>query len=411
MGTSNKKTIWHQPWGFAEGFTIAAGLYAVGLLIEYCIGSQSAPTPQWPANIVVGVLVILLLLFIHFAFGKNMLVKWLSGIPASISAITLFALQALIMGLVPEDILKSTIGSYLGFDHLRTSWPFLLSSFFLLTTLGLTAIKRFTPFTNHNFGFVLSHAGLWITIFSASLGSSDLIRLQINTFEGKTTNFGYNENGKAYLVPFEITLHNFSIDEFPSKLVVVDAITNKAVDDNKNNFFLSEKGAVRNMLGYKLVVDKYYHQAFWTDSVYETSTDSFAAPAALISVYDKNNQFLISGWVSCGSYGQKPAILPLNTGHYVAMTFPQPKRFSSLVSIKTKKSNADSVKIEVNKPYTIKGWKIYQLSYDEQAGKLSQLSILEAVRDPWQPIVYTGVFMLIGGAFYMFWWGNKKNDL
>ena len=39
------------------------------------------------------------------------------------------------------------------------------------------------------------------------------------------------------------------------------------------------------------------------------------------------------------------------------------------------------------------------------------VSILELVRDPWLPAVYTGIYMLIAGAlFLLFITPRKKND-
>jgi hypothetical protein len=59
------------------------------------------------------------------------------------------------------------------------------------------------------------------------------------------------------------------------------------------------------------------------------------------------------------------------------------------------------------------GWKLYQLSYDERFGKYSPTSTIELVKDPWLPVVYLGVFMMIAGAIYLFFIGNvkpKRND-
>ena len=54
-----------------------------------------------------------------------------------------------------------------------------------------------------------------------------------------------------------------------------------------------------------------------------------------------------------------------------------------------------------NKPVTVDGWKIYQYGYDTQMGAMSQTSILELVRDPWLPAVYTGIYMMLAGAVCM----------
>ena len=75
-----------------------------------------------------------------------------------------------------------------------------------------------------------------------------------------------------------------------------------------------------------------------------------------------------------------------------------PKRFASEIQILTKtKKNIETV-VDVNKPYEVDGWKIYQYGYDTQRGAHSQISILELVSDPWLPLVYTGIFMMLAGT-------------
>ena len=64
--------------------------------------------------------------------------------------------------------------------------------------------------------------------------------------------------------------------------------------------------------------------------------------------------------------------------------------------------------VDVNHPLAVEGWKIYQLGYDEMRGKESEYSILELVRDPWLPFVYTGIYMLITGAVWMFLTAGRK---
>ena len=76
-------------------------------------------------------------------------------------------------------------------------------------------------------------------------------------------------------------------------------------------------------------------------------------------------------------------------------------RYSPLDGIELVKQTKEAC-IEVNKPLSIAGWKIYQLSYDETKGKWSRMSVFELVRDPWLPIVYTGILMMIAGAIGLF---------
>ena len=78
-----------------------------------------------------------------------------------------------------------------------------------------------------------------------------------------------------------------------------------------------------------------------------------------------------------------------------------PRRFASDIQILTKSGKNIQTTVEVNKPVEVDGWKIYQYGYDTQMGAMSQISILELVRDPWLPLVYTGIYMMLAGAVLM----------
>jgi hypothetical protein len=79
-----------------------------------------------------------------------------------------------------------------------------------------------------------------------------------------------------------------------------------------------------------------------------------------------------------------------------------PKRFASEVNIMTKSGKNIHTVIDVNKPVEVEGWKIYQYGYDTAAGPQSQISIFELVRDPWLPLVYIGIGLMLAGALCMF---------
>ena len=85
-----------------------------------------------------------------------------------------------------------------------------------------------------------------------------------------------------------------------------------------------------------------------------------------------------------------------------------PKRFASEIQILMKSGMNIETTIDVNKPAEVDGWKIYQYGYDTQMGAMSQISILELVSDPWWPLVYTGIYMMLGGAVCMFVFGNRR---
>ena len=88
-----------------------------------------------------------------------------------------------------------------------------------------------------------------------------------------------------------------------------------------------------------------------------------------------------------------------------------PKRFASEIQILTKTGKNIETTVDVNKPCEVDGWKIYQYGYDTQMGAQSRISILELVSDPWLPLVYTGIYMMLAGAVCMFVVGGKKKEI
>jgi ABC-type transport system involved in cytochrome c biogenesis permease subunit len=79
----------------------------------------------------------------------------------------------------------------------------------------------------------------------------------------------------------------------------------------------------------------------------------------------------------------------------------KPKRYASELQIQTKSGKTIQATVDVNKPVEVDGWKIYQYSYDTQMGAMSRISILELVSDPWQPFVYTGIYMMLAGVLLL----------
>jgi hypothetical protein len=79
----------------------------------------------------------------------------------------------------------------------------------------------------------------------------------------------------------------------------------------------------------------------------------------------------------------------------------KPRRFASEIQIQTQSGKNIEATVDVNKPFEVNGWNIYQYGYDTNMGADSQISILELVSDPWQPVVYTGFILMLIGALFL----------
>lgn len=112
-----------------------------------------------------------------------------------------------------------------------------------------------------------------------------------------------------------------------------------------------------------------------------------------------------------GSIREMPLAIELK--RFIMDTYDDgsPKRFASEIQILTKSGKNIQTTVDVNKPVEVDGWKIYQYGYDTQMGARSQISILELVSDPWLPLVYTGIYMMLAGAVCMFILGGRRKSL
>uniref|UniRef100_UPI00356193C8 cytochrome c biogenesis protein ResB n=1 Tax=Labilibaculum sp. TaxID=2060723 RepID=UPI00356193C8 len=282
---------------------------------------------------------------------------------------------------------------------------FLLINTYLLFVLALVIIHKMIPLKWKNWGFICSHLGLWITVFAAGLGSGDLQRLRMDLYENQIEGRAYNEQGKYIELPLAIRLNDFQIEEFHPKMAVVENETGMLYEASKPSLIMIEDQLRCQLHNWKIQVEEFYQTSGRAGERYYRLSDLGAAPAAKVKVISAQDS--VEGWISCGSFNRTHESLKIDDRFSLVMTVPEPKRFSSDVTIFTPDGNKQNEIIEVNKPFTVDGWKIYQLSYDEKMGIYSTKSIVEVVKDPWQIFVYIGVFMMMIGSVYLFWRGNK----
>lgn len=406
------KPIWQKPWKYKEGIIISLTFLILGTALEYASGGSGiTKLIVYPNNLYFGGGLIIFILLLSF-FGKQSAIKqWLESIPAAICSISLLLFISLLMGLTlqydngaPELIRK------LGLSHVLTSWPYLLANLFILLSLGMATIKNLKTFELRKLGYLVSHLGLWIVIFGANFGSSQLLRLQMEVTEGSISNMAYDKSTNTqYEMPFAIKLNDFILEEYNPKLAIVSNETGKLIQGNAKNIILIDTAVNQALLDWQINIEEYNYSSAKAGNRYYFINERGAAPSALVSVIDKAGD-TISGWISCGSFNRPYESLKLNDELSLIMLFPEPKEFTSEIEILQKNGKHQKLSLQVNKPTTVDGWKIYQLSYDSELGRWSDVSVFELIRDPWLPVVYTGIFLMLVGAVYMFWMGSKNKS-
>lgn len=418
--TSGKtiKYMWQKPWGYKEGFAICGGLFLTGTLLQIVLGKCSLDILSYPVNICVGILYVAVLLTAYAFSRKSYVVRWMSSYSAAVTAMLSVVALTVIMGLtrqVQPDVTLTGLDKWLGFPQMLSACSFILLFFWFTSLLGVTTIKRIHHFRWRDLPFVLNHLGLFLALTGAVLGSADMQRLKMTTQIGKAEWRALDERQQLRELPLAIELKEFTIDEYPPKLMLIDNASGKALPEGQpENLLVEDEVGGGKLMDWEVHITKKIPMAA---SVATADTMNFvefhsmgATSAVYLTARNIKTDAYTEGWVSCGSFMFPYKAIRLNEEVSLVMPEREPRRFASNIKVYTESGRQDSTTIEVNKPFEIEGWKIYQLSYDESKGRWSDISVFELVRDPWLPVVYTGIWMMIVGAVCLFTLSHKRKE-
>jgi hypothetical protein len=190
------------------------------------------------------------------------------------------------------------------------------------------------------------------------------------------------------------------------KIMLSDTIGNLPEKLKGEALPVIEKGSEYKLKNYSIKILNIFPTAAKTDSGYIASDKPMAAAAALVNIKNLNTGATITNWLCSGSMVMLPRYILLEKNLGLWLLKPEPKKYESEIVIKDKRGNLDTVSVEVNRPYKTLGWSFYQIDYDEKMGPASNLSVIEAVYDPWLPFVYIGIMLMIAGSLYIFWLGR-----
>jgi len=376
--------------------------------MEASMGVQHTISLVFPYNLISLTTYLLLLVALYKWAGNHPIVRWLSKVPASITSIVFVTILVMIMGIIPQIHSENYIVNLLGLNHITTNWAFFLIIGLFLTCLGLVTIKRIAQFNRSNIGFILNHVGLFVALTAGILGSGDIQRASIELKENEANFTAINqEDGSPIELSFAMLLKDFKLEEYAPKLALIDNESGEILHNQGKNLYQIIEGEEYTYDGFEVKVLSYLAMSSPFGSRYVRVNEQGASPAALLKVTNTKTNEIIENWISCGSFAQQYRSLKISTKYSLVMTIPEAKNFSSELEILTPDGDRYPTTIEVNKAHNHDLWEIYQLDYNKGMGKWSTTSTLELVRDPWLPVIYTGIFMMIFGAFYMFWVGNN----
>ena len=408
------KTKNEGSWGYRESIIVGITLLLLGIVLQILLGKSVELSLQWPFNLITFVVHIVICVMGFVLFKSTKPIRWITRIPASMVSIVMVLFLTMLIGTIPQvPEQEETFITLLGLNKVTQTWYFLLLVFFFSTALLMVSIKRISLGFRSNLGFLANHLGLYIALNAGIFGSSDLIRYTMELKEGKISWVANDENNKAIVMPIALVLEDFVMEEFAPKLALINQ-KGELIKEKGKNLFLVKKGlkvVLEN--NYAVEVIDYIPDAVKFDATYRAVNQEGATPAVYVKVTNATTGFNKKGWLASGTFLYDQQSLALDHHQFLVLTKPEPKKFSSKIKVFTVDKEEYAAVLEVNKPFEVMGWKMYQLSYDDQFGKFSTTSTIELLKDPWLPVVYLGVFMMIAGAIYLFFIGNvksKKND-
>lgn len=317
-------------------YTIILAVITAGVLLQITTGQFPYELIRFPVN-----LILTLALITLAAIKPGKILATAGSLPVSVFLIALLAIESIVMGLMTDNSLKG-------------SWPFAMTYFMLLINLALTVGRRVRTFRLKDLGFILNHAGLFILLIASGLGAADSRHLFMKINEGESLDYaGDCQTGDAFLLPFKLTLEDFSMEFYSPKIFLIDAKSG-IIEQLSDDFYQSLK----------------------------MSSDSL-----------RDNQ--------------PRKLMQIDQFRYISMGEPETKSYCSRVVLSRENESGRREEIRVNHPLRSGSWWIYQFSYDQHMGNNSKYSILELVRDPWIIPAYIGLFMLMAGAVSLFWKGGK----
>lgn len=405
---AHPRGFWGNTFGATQAACLVGGLFATGVALQLTLNGRGVPGPVWPVSGALLAVFTVAIVVAAWLAGRSALLSALSEVPVTLACFAGIGALGVIAGTVPQTPpAEPGLAARLGAHAVTTSWPFVLLLLLLLTNLGIALVRRLIPWRAGSARFALGHLGLWLALAVGTFGAGDIERVRLTVHEGAATDFGTTTDGAVRYLPFGLRLIDFRLEEYPPAITFLDTDTGAMLWQKGEARIEAAPGVSGTWKHLTVSIDRFVPRAVRLDGDdYAPGVNPDAPGAAHITVRDAATGAETRGWIVGGAIETLPRSLVAGK---VAVTLakPRPKAFQSEAEFITPGDAPRRELVEVNRPVAVAGWRVYQLGYDDKRGPGSDFATFEAIRDPWLPGVYAGVFLLIAGAFGMIFGGAK----
>lgn len=380
-------------------------LFLAGTALQFLVGRWNVSFLSYPWNIVLAVNYLYLLICLYTNADKWKWVKPLYDRSACVASLASMLFMTLIFGLVRQDGTSDGWVGMLGYSQMTSCWTFLLFLFLLMTVMGLKVIDDVWQWKSRRLSTVVLHTAFFVILVAAAFGSGDKVRIRVGTVIGQPVHEGFTAAGKRVELPFVLTLKDFSLDEYPPRLHIVNQ--GKL---SKHFVEIEGEGSKGDIGPWQVECLDYLDMAgrLHEDSAYVSMKHVGATTAVSIKATHKDTQETVMGWVSCGSHIFSGNAVDLPDGSFIVMPQREVKKYLSVVEV-MEENEKEQVEIAVNHPADIGSWKIYQSGYDSSRGRWSTTSVLECVKDAWYVPIQIALWLILAAGAWMIGYGWKAS--
>ena len=388
-------------WGYKRAFVRCALLFVAGTALQVAFGDLNNEFLRYPWGLIIAVNYLYLLVLIHFQKSRWTWLGQLADHYACTSSLGAMIAMTILFGLTRQDPSTEGLWATLGFTRMTSSWAFNILLLYFTTTTGLAVMEDLAHIRQRRVAAVLSHLAVFVVLVAGIFGSGDKLRVTVTTQRGQATHWGVSRSGEQVELPFVLTLDEFRMEEYAPKLYVLDAM-----HQTSSREFLSveEKGAQATIDGWMLTATQSLDMAgrMPDSDEYRAMEHIGAAPAVYVHARNVRTGAQREGWVSCGSFVFEPSYLFLDDRMAVAMPRREAKHYLSRMNVTTEDGEQHNFEIEVNHPARVGAWRIYQMGYDTERGRWSEVSVVECVRDGWYSAIHIALWTMLAAGVVMF---------
>lgn len=406
-----QRPLWTAPYGAKEALLAVAALILTGFLLQLAAGPFDFYLLTFPGSAMAcGLLVAGGAVLGIAARRGSALALWLTG-PAMAALLSAgLMLVAVLMGSVPQVPVGTKPGegflSRLGLDAMTSSWPMILCYAVTCLSLAGVIVRRLRAGrTLRNATFLTAHLGLLVVLLSAGVGSADMTRYVMHVPVGETQWRVFAGEDRMLELPVAITLHSFTYEEYPPKLLLVDGEGVPQPAGKPQTWQIDTRYPDGRLGDWDFHVDSFLPRAVYAgNDAFRPMEIPGAAPAVKVTATKGGESH--TGWISGGNMDNFQHLLNLDANTAMVVTPAEPKRFASDVTVLVRGDEPVRAVIEVNSPLRIGNWIIYQYGYDAANAHYARYSSFELVADPWLTPVMAGFALIALSACLLIWNGR-----